>query len=86
MCTFQRFSLHQSFDSLGFEKLPTIKDLRAEYSVLTQEKSNCYNARTEMRRHVSDLQAAKKNAEMLLGIGGESRKGRSAKRGDDSMR
>ena len=74
------------FDSLGFEKLPTIKDLRVEYSVLMQEKSNCYQSRNEMRRHVSNLQAAKKNAEMLLGIDGESRKGRFAKRGDDSMR
>ena len=56
------------FDSLGLEKLPTIKDLQAEYSVLSQEKHNCYQARTEMRRHVSDLQSAKKNAEILLGV------------------
>ena len=74
------------FDSLGFEKLPTINELRAEYSTLSQEKSNCYQARNEMRRHVSDLQAAKKNAEMLLGIDGERSNERTTKRDADSVR
>jgi hypothetical protein len=57
------------FDSLGLEKLPSIKELRTEYSVMSQEKHNCYQARNEMRRYVTDLQSAKKNTEMLLGIG-----------------
>ena len=74
------------FDSLGFEKLPTIKALQAEYSVLMQEKNNCYQARNDMRRHASDLQAAKKNAELLLGIDGERDKGRTKKRTDNSKR
>jgi hypothetical protein len=43
------------FDSLGLSALPTIKDLRAEYSVLSQEKHNCYTARNELRQHVFDL-------------------------------
>ena len=59
------------FDSLGLDKLPTIKELREEYSVLSQEKQNCYQAKNEMRHYVYDLQSAKKNAEMLLGIDGE---------------
>ena len=58
------------FDSLGFEKLPTIKELQAEYSALSQEKDDCREARNGMRRHVVDLQSAKKNIEMLLGIDG----------------
>ena len=37
------------FDSLGLEKLPSIKELQAEYSAMLQEKTNCYQARTEMR-------------------------------------
>ena len=53
------------FDSSGLEKLPTINELREEYSRLSQEKHDCYQARNEMRRHISDLQSAKKNAEIL---------------------
>ena len=68
------------FDSLGFEELPTIKALQAEYSVLMQEKNNCYQTRSDMRRHVSDLQAARKNAELLLGTDGEHDKSRKDER------
>jgi len=56
------------FYSLGLEKLPSIKELQAEYNALAKEKHNCQQAKNEMKQHVSDLQAAKKNAEMLLGI------------------
>jgi len=56
------------FDSLGLDRLPTIKELREEYSALAQEKHNCQQAKNEMRQYVFDLQSAKKNAEMLLGI------------------
>jgi len=59
------------FDSLGLEKLPTIKELREEYSTLSQEKHNCQQAKNEMKQYVFDLQSAKQNAEMLLGIDGE---------------
>ena len=68
------------FDSLGLDKLPTIKELQAEYSVLSQEKNNCYQARNEMRKSVFDLQSAKKNAEMMLGIDGEQDNGRTKKK------
>jgi len=59
------------FDSLGFDKLPTIKELREEYSALAQEKHNFQQAKNEMKQYVFDLQSAKRNAEMLLGIDGE---------------
>ena len=56
------------FDSLGLGNLPAINELRAEYSALSQEKNKCYQARSGLRRHISDLRSAKKNAEILLGI------------------
>ena len=58
------------FDSLGMEKLPSIKELREEYSALSQERQNCQQVKKEMKQHVYDLQSAKANAEMLLGISG----------------
>ena len=39
-----------------------------------------------MNRYVFDLQSAKKNAEMLLGIDGEQRKERTKKKGRDADR
>ena len=74
------------FDSLGLEKLPTIKELQAEYSALLQEKNNCYKAKNEMSRQVFDLQSAKKNAEMLLGIEVEQTDGRDKKGKKNSER
>jgi len=71
------------FDSLGLDKLPTIKELRAEYSALLQEKNSCYQTRKEMRQSVLDLQSAKKNAEILLGINGEPNSGRKKKKALD---
>ena len=72
------------FDSLGAEKLPTIKELRAEYATLTQEKYNCQQAKNEKKQHVFDLQSAKKNAETLLGINSTHENERTKKRGLDS--
>jgi hypothetical protein len=69
------------FDSLGLEKLPTVKELQAEYSVLSQEKHKCYQARNEMRQSVFDLQSAKKNAEILLGIDGKQGKDHNKREG-----
>ena len=74
------------FDALGLEKLPTIKELQAEYSALSQEKHNCYQAKNDMNRYVFDLQSAKKNAEMLLRIDGEQRKERTKKKRQDADR
>ena len=73
------------FDSLGLESLPSINELRAEYSKLSQEKYKCYQVRNDMRQYVSDLQSAKKNAEMLLGIDGErnSRRVKDNRHGED---
>jgi septal ring factor EnvC (AmiA/AmiB activator) len=72
------------FDSLGLDKLPTIKELQAEFSVLYQEKQNCYQARNAMRQSVFDLQSAKKNVEIFLGIDSGAEKGRTKKKGIDT--
>jgi hypothetical protein len=60
--------------------------LQGEYSTLYQEKQNCYQARSELRQSVFDLQSAKKNVEMLLGINGERESGRSKKIKSDTDR
>ena len=74
------------FDSLGLEKLPSIKSLQVEYTALSQEKNSCYQARSEMRQSVFDLQSAKKNVEMFLGTDGGQDGGRIKKKGIDDDR
>jgi len=69
------------FDSIGLDTLPTINDLREEYSALAQEKHNCQQAINGIKQLVSDLQSAKKNAQLLLGIEGEPATERTKKRG-----
>jgi len=56
------------FDSMGLDNLPSINDLREEYSALSQEKHNCQQAINGIKQLVSDLQSAKQNVAMLLGI------------------
>jgi len=69
------------FDSMGLDNLPSINDLREEYSALAQEKYNCHQAINGVKQLVSDLQSAKKNVEMLLGIAGEPTNERAQRRG-----
>ncbi|MCL2604135.1 MAG: relaxase/mobilization nuclease domain-containing protein [Defluviitaleaceae bacterium] len=74
------------FDSLGLDKLPTIKELREEYSALSQKKYDCQQARNGMKRYVSDLQSAKRDTELLLGVDGARSNGRTknVRSGDDT--
>jgi hypothetical protein len=67
------------FDSLPSVNLPTVEELQAEYAALISEKNQCYAARREMKEHVSDLQSAKQNAELLLGIEPEIKTTRNKK-------
>jgi hypothetical protein len=57
--------------SSELDKLPSISDLRAEYSVLSQEIHNCTQTKNSIRQQVFDLQSAKRNVEIILGIDGE---------------
>jgi len=74
------------FDSMGLENLPSINDLREEYSTLAQEKHNCQQAINGIKQLVSDLQSAKTNVEMLLGIKGEPTAERTPRRGQHDDR
>ena len=56
------------FNSLGLEKLPSIKELQAEYSALSQERLHNSQRKAELSRYISDLESARKNIELLLGI------------------
>ena len=69
------------FDSMGLDNLPSINDLREEYSALAQEKHNCQQAINGVRQLVSDLQSAKTNVGMLLGIEGEPANERTQRKG-----
>jgi len=69
------------FDSIGLDNLPSINDLREEYSALSQEKHNCQQAINGIKQLVSDLQSAKKNVEILLEIEGEPANERTQRKG-----
>jgi len=69
------------FDSIGLGNLPSINDLREEYSALSQEKHNCQQAINRIKQLVSDLQSAKKNVEILLGVEGEPVNERTQRKG-----
>jgi len=56
------------FDSLLLEKLPTAKELQNEYANCVAEKQKCIFARSEMEQRISNLQSAKENCEMILGV------------------
>jgi len=69
------------FDSMGLDNLPSINNLREEYSALSQEKHNCQQAINGIKQLVSDLQSARKNVEVLLGIEGEPAAERTQRKG-----
>jgi len=66
---------------MGLDNLPSINDLREEYSALAQEKHNCQQAINGIKQLVSDLQSAKKNVEILLGIEDEPANERTQRKG-----
>jgi len=56
------------FNSLLLEKLPTTKELQIEYANFVAEKHKCILARSEMKQRISNLQSAKENCEIVLGV------------------
>jgi hypothetical protein len=74
------------FDSMGLDNLPSINNLREEYSALAQEKHNCQQAINGIKQLVSDLQSAKSNVQMLLGIEGEPANERTQTKGQHDDR
>lgn len=68
------------FDNLPYEKLPSVKELQAEYAMMVAEKNQCTITRKEMKQRVLDLQLAKRNVELLLDISPELEAERDKKR------
>ncbi|MCD7880615.1 MAG: relaxase/mobilization nuclease domain-containing protein [Clostridiales bacterium] len=56
------------FDSLGLEKLPSIKALKQEYAALSAENKKLYPDQKAARREMIDLLTAKSNVERFLEI------------------
>ncbi|MCD8367236.1 MAG: relaxase/mobilization nuclease domain-containing protein [Clostridiales bacterium] len=56
------------FDSLGLEKLPSIKALKQEYAVLSAENKKLYPNQKAARKEMIDLLTAKSNVERFLEI------------------
>ncbi len=56
------------FDSLGLEKLPSIKALKQEYAALTAENKKLYPDQKAARKEMIDLLTAKSNLERFLEI------------------
>ena len=64
--------IHQAakkyFDSLGTEKLPSVKVLREEYSKLLARKRKAYAEYKAAREEMKELYNVKSNVEHLLNI------------------
>lgn len=63
--------LHQAaknyFDSLGMKKLPTVKELQAEYATLLAEKKSAYADYRKARDEMRELLTVKANVDRLMG-------------------
>lgn len=56
----------KAFDDLGIKKLPSIKELQTEYTVLKSKKSRLYNEYRQSKTDLKNLSAAKANTDRLL--------------------
>jgi len=56
------------FDKLGLEKIPTIKELQAEYASLVGEKQKGIMQRNQLKKPLSDLLSAQKNIHAIIGL------------------
>ena len=63
--------LHQAakkaFDDLGLKKLPTVKELQAEYAALLAEKKSAYADYRRARDQMKELLTVKANVDRLMG-------------------
>ncbi len=60
-----------AFDSLGVEKLPTIKTLRQEYAEVLEVKRKAYAEYKQVREEMRELQNVRANIDYLLGPSAE---------------
>ena len=71
----------QFFDEQGLKKLPTVKNLQAEYAQLLSEKKAMYADYQKARAEVRSLQTAKANVDRILGEDALSMERESEKEG-----
>lgn len=60
----------KSFDNLGVQKLPKVKDLQSEYAILLAERKKACAEYQQARQDMQDMQealTAKANVDWLLG-------------------
>ena len=60
------------FENSGLEKIPSIKELQAEYAALVGEKQKAAMHRNQLYKQLTDLQAAQKNVHALLELPAEN--------------
>jgi len=58
----------QAFDNLGLKKIPTFKELNAEYGVLLEKKRAAYKEYRQAKQEMSDYATAKYNLEKFLNL------------------
>ena len=58
----------KAFDELGMKKLPTVKNLQAEYAKLLSEKKAAYAEYSTAQKEMRELLIHKKNIEIIFGI------------------
>ena len=57
----------KAFDDLGLKKLPTVKELQAEYTALLAEKKSAYADYRRARDQMKELLTVKANVDRLMG-------------------
>ena len=55
-----------TFDELGMKKLPTVKDLQAEYAELLAKKKKAYGSYHNAKKEMQEVLTAKANIDRLL--------------------
>lgn len=79
--------LHQAakkyFDSLGLEKLPTVKSLHEEFSILLAEKRAAYADYRTSRDRMKELLTVKANVDRLLGKDGPAKATETVRRDEE---
>ena len=61
-------SAKQYFDTLGIEKLPTIKSLQSEYTELLERKKKIYPEYRKKQSEMKELLTIKANVDRLLNM------------------
>ena len=64
------------FDDAGVQKLPSVKEINAEYAELLAKKKTAYAEYTKTREEMKELLVAKANVDRILGIEKDAENGK----------